>query len=237
MLIDAIRSGFSADTVVQLLLFIPVILISLTVHEYSHGYAAYLCGDMTARNFGRLTLNPVKHLDPIGTIMMLIFGFGYAKPVPINPRNFRKPRRDICIVSVAGPLSNLVLCFFGILFWRLSVVLVLKYGGYELVSTNLFSAWAMFATNFYYANAVLCVFNMIPIPPLDGSRLLSTVLPAKIAYTLAKYENYIMIGVLVLLYFGALDGIISFIGNGIIGGLNSVVNLILNLFPFLNIYN
>jgi Zn-dependent protease len=233
MLIDAFRSGFSADTVVQLLLFIPVILISLTVHEYSHGYAAYKCGDMTARNFGRLTLNPVKHLDPIGTIMMLIFGFGYAKPVPINPRNFRKPRRDICIVSVAGPLSNLVLCFFGILFWRLSVSLLYKFGTETAFESNLFFAWYMFITNFYYANAVLCVFNMIPIPPLDGSRLLSTVLPAKAAFTLAKYENYIMIGVLVLLYFGALDGIISFVGNGIIGGIDSLLNFV----PFLNLYN
>lgn len=237
MLINAFRSGFSADALVQLLLFIPVILISLTVHEYCHGYAAYRCGDMTARNFGRLTLNPVKHLDPIGTIMMLIFGFGYAKPVPINPRNFRKPRRDICIVSIAGPLSNLFLCFVGLLVWRISAVLLLKYGGIEAVGSNLFSAWAMFATNFYYANAVLCVFNLIPIPPLDGSRLLSTVLPAKAAFTLAKYESYIMIGVLILLYFGALDGVISFFGNAIIGGFNSIINFILNFVPFLNIYN
>ncbi len=230
MLINAFRSGFSANALVQLLLFIPVILISLTVHEYCHGYAAYRCGDMTARNFGRLTLNPVKHLDPIGTIMMLIFGFGYAKPVPINPRNFRKPRRDICIVSVAGPLSNLFLCFIGMLIYRVSLVLVLKYGSYEILSSNFFSAWMIFASNFYFANATLCVFNLIPIPPLDGSRLLTTVLPAKAAYTLAKNENYIMIGVLVLLYFGALDGVIRFFGNGIISG----INWLLSLIPFLN---
>ncbi len=230
MLINAFRSGFSADALVQLLLFIPVILISLTVHEYCHGYAAYRCGDMTARNFGRLTLNPVKHLDPIGTIMMLIFGFGYAKPVPINPRNFRKPRRDICIVSIAGPLSNLFLCFIGIFLYRLSYILVLKYGSFEITSSNLFYAWMIFASNFYFANATLCVFNLIPIPPLDGSRLLTTVLPAKAAYTLAKYENYIMIGVLVLLYFGALDGVIRFFGNGIISG----IDWLLSLIPFLN---
>lgn len=233
MLVDAIRGGFSSTDVVQILLFLPVILISLTVHEYCHGYAAYKCGDMTARNFGRLTLNPIKHLDPIGTIMMLIFGFGYAKPVPINPRNFRKPRRDICIVSVAGPLSNLILCFVGMFVAKLVDALVWKYEVVLVNNLNFYTAWAMFIINFYYANAVLCVFNMIPIPPLDGSRLLSTVLPAKAAFTLAKYENYIMIGVLVLLYFGALDGIISFVGNGIIGGIDSLLNFV----PFLNLYN
>ena len=120
MLINAIRNGFSREAFVQLLLYIPIILISLTVHEYSHGYAAYKCGDMTARNFGRLTLNPLKHLDPIGTAMMLLFGFGYAKPVPINPRNFGKPRRDICIVAAAGPVSNLVLAFLGLAVYRFS---------------------------------------------------------------------------------------------------------------------
>lgn len=97
MLIDAIRGGFNQTAMVQLLLMIPIILISLTFHEYCHGYAAFKCGDMTARNFGRLTLNPIKHLDVVGTIMMLVFGFGYAKPVPINPRNFNKPRRDIFV--------------------------------------------------------------------------------------------------------------------------------------------
>ena len=95
MLIDLFRSGFSREAIISLILFIPVILISLTVHEYCHGYAAYKCGDNTAKWHDRLTLNPIQHLDPIGTIMMLIVGFGYARPVPINPRNFKNYKRDL----------------------------------------------------------------------------------------------------------------------------------------------
>ena len=121
MLLDLIKNGdFSAQTIISLLLYIVIILISLSVHELSHGYAAYLCGDATARNLGRLTLNPLAHLDPIGTLMMLVFGFGYAKPVPINPRNFNHYKRDLCIVSLAGPASNLLLAFFGTLAFYLT---------------------------------------------------------------------------------------------------------------------
>ena len=230
MLINAFRNGFTTDAFVQLLLFIPVILISLTVHEYCHGYAAYKCGDMTARNFGRLTLNPVKHLDPIGTIMMLVFGFGYARGVPINARNFNKPRRDICIVSIAGPLSNLVLCFIGVLIFKLTMALCIRVEAFEFMNSSFFYALVVFLTNFYYANATLCVFNLIPIPPLDGSRLLTTLLPARISIKLNQYESYIMIAVLVLLYFGALDGIINFLGNAVLSGVDALISLI----PFLN---
>ena len=109
MLRELFQNGFSTETFISILLFIPVILISLTVHEYCHGYAAYKCGDNTAAFHGRLTLNPLSHLDPIGTLMMLVFGFGYARPVPINPRNFKKYKLGLCIVSLAGPLSNIFL--------------------------------------------------------------------------------------------------------------------------------
>ena len=109
MLLDLIRSGFSREMLVSILLSLPCILFALTFHEVSHGYAAYRLGDSTARNFGRLTLNPVKHLDPVGFFCMLLFGFGWAKPVPVNTRNFRKPRSGMALTAAAGPAANLLL--------------------------------------------------------------------------------------------------------------------------------
>ena len=229
MLLELFKSGFSREAIISLILFIPTILISLTVHEYCHGYAAYKCGDNTAEWNGRLTLNPIKHLDPIGTIMMLIFGFGYAKPVPVNPRNFRNFKVGLFVVSLAGPLSNMLLALIGLL---------LQYGVLQIiflqspdviisaVNSNLFTMWQIFISTFVVANASLAVFNLLPIPPLDGSRIISSFLPAKLAYYYNKYENYIMLIVLALLYLNILDGAIYFLRNGLLNGLTWLVELI-----------
>ena len=222
---------FHPDTPIQeillnLLLLLPAILISLTVHEFSHAYVAYRCGDPTARNLGRLTLNPIKHIDPIGFLMLIIVGFGYAKPVPINPRNFGKPKRDLVLVSIAGPLSNLILGFVGVFIFRLC----LAFGPYYLPEGfvgNLWHTWLMFVSYLFSINIGLAVFNILPIPPLDGSRLLSVLLPAKWALTLAKYENILMIVIFILLFFTpVLNPVLNAMRQGVLGAFHWLINLL-----------
>jgi len=193
MLFDS-SGGFSMEGLILLLLFIPVMLISLSLHEVAHGYAAYKCGDGTAKAFGRLTLNPLAHLDPIGAILILVVGFGWAKPVPVNPRNFRKPRRDLFIVSIAGIVVNLLLGLLGVL---------LLYGSAKLsfLPENTMSLVMEFFYIFAVLNIGLAVFNLIPLPPLDGSKVVSTILPPALSakyLRLEFYARYIFLGIILL---------------------------------------
>lgn len=187
------------------------VIISLTVHEYSHGYVAYKCGDDTARNFGRLTLNPLKHLDIFGFLSMLLVGFGWAKPVPINIRNFRKPRRDIALVSIAGPASNFILGLIGVILFRIFLTLLNPSSAYieianisvtsQVGNQTLLNIYWNFLLFFYYfsiLNIGLGLFNLIPIPPLDGSKILSSLLPPKLGYKFLQLERYAGLFILIL---------------------------------------
>ena len=191
------------DRLVYYLLSAVAALIALTIHEYCHGYAAYKMGDNTAKNLGRLTLNPIKHLDPYGAICMVLFHFGWAKPVPVNPRNFKNPKKGFAITAAAGPLSNLVLGFFSALIYLLFYTLVRdmtfesRNFTYHLISNTL-----SFLYIFHSVNIGLALFNLIPIPPLDGSRLLNLILPPKTYFEIMKYEKKIYIGMLVWLFLG-----------------------------------
>ena len=211
MILDIFRGNSSInEMLLTILLIIPTLLISLTVHEVSHGYAAYLCGDSTARNLGRLSLNPLKHLDPVGTLMLLLFGFGFAKPVPVVTRNFKKPRRDIVLVALAGPFANFVLAFFGTFLLLLNAY----FGG-----QNYFSVAAnLFLTYFVLLNIGLGVFNLIPIPPLDGSRLLTVLLPPRAMMFFFNYERYIQLAIFLLLWLGVLDAPLIFLRSKIYYG-------------------
>lgn len=211
--------------IVEMLLCIPAALVALTVHEYCHGYVAYRLGDPTARSLGRLSLNPLKHLDPIGAVLMIVCGFGYAKPVPINPRYFKNPRKGMALTAAAGPLANLLLAFLGALLYRLTLLL-LPIAGTEFLLRFVLILASFFAT-FHYLNLSLCVFNMIPLPPLDGSRIFYIFLPPKLYFRVMKYERIIMIVLLVALGLGAFSGLLSVIVNAISGGMLWLISLLI----------
>ena len=178
-------------------------LIALTVHEYCHGFAAHKLGDDTAKNFGRLSLNPMKHLDPVGTLCMIFFHFGWAKPVPISPRNFKNPKRDFAISAAAGPLSNLILGFISAFVYLLvfacvrDMTFASKTFLYHVINNTL-----IFLFVFHSVNVGLGLFNLLPIPPFDGSRLLNVILPEKLYFKVMRYERQIYMGVLLWLLLG-----------------------------------
>lgn len=239
MLLSMIRDGNFLQNLPIILLMIPGLLFSLSVHETLHGYTAYKLGDPTARNLGRLTLNPMKHIDPLGFLLLMVAGFGWAKPVPVNSRYFKKPKRDIMLTSLAGPLSNLVLSF---IFTGLLVAT-------DIIAFTVFDtspSWDIFATEiiglrivnlcfvfFVYMatiNISLCVFNLIPCPPLDGSKILYGILPQSIGYKLVKYENVLHFLLLGLLIFGAFSNFISTVSDFIFSGFVNFYYMIIDLF-------
>lgn len=210
--------------IIQLLLTLPIIILSLTVHECAHGYIAKKLGDPTAENLGRLTLNPLKHLDPFGVLFMLLFGFGWARPVPVNARNFRKPRRDMALTAVAGPVSNLLLAtVFAILYETAYTVMkksVEAGGGTGTLGMTVM----LFFSLGLQLNVFLAVYNMLPVPPFDGSRFFYVFLPVKWYFKVMKYERYIMLGLMALILFE------SYVLHGglILGGLSYLSSLLIN---------
>ncbi len=223
-MLDSILSRIS-----DLLFIIPCVLLALSVHETAHGYMAYKLGDPTARNFGRLTLNPLKHLDPIGTICMVFFGFGWAKPVPVNSRHFKKPRRDMALTAAAGPISNFIMAFIGLILYRIIRASVEIFTPTSQFAVNIWFSALTLTWYFHSLNLALAVFNLIPLPPLDGSRIFLTFLPAKLYFGIMKYERYIQIAFLVLLW----TGIISLPLNKLVTWISDGMQWLINLIPFL----
>ncbi len=212
-----------------MILMLPAILLSLSVHEAAHGYVAYKLGDPTAKNLGRLTLNPLKHINPFGFIAMVFFRVGWANPVPINTRNFKNPRKGMAISAAAGPISNLCLAIIFAVLLRI-VMIPLKSEmdasfmnayTYDEVFQNLhsniiYTLLSLAAIMLYLGislNINLMIFNLIPLPPLDGSRMAYVFLPTETYFKIMQYERYIMIGFLVIFATGILDTPLSFIND------------------------
>lgn len=207
MLLDIINGDLEwFELLILLVSYVLLVLVMLPVHELAHAFVATKLGDDTPRWHGRLTFNPFAHLDLWGTMMLVLFGFGYAKPVPINPRNFRNPRRDMALVALAGPLSNLLMAFVVLMLFRVlcfvpgisdAVILIASLLAYIVVPINI----------------GLAVFNLLPIPPLDGSRIFSAILPSRWAFWMSQHEQQIRLILIVLLATGALSKPLNFLSD------------------------
>jgi Zn-dependent protease len=198
------------ELLIEFLLSLPIILLTISTHETAHGFVAYKLGDPTAKNLGRLTLNPIKHLDPFGFAAMVLVGYGWANPVPINTRNFKKPRRDMALTGAAGPLSNLLLGVIFAILLKINITLVPELLPYSETNQMFFDILVRFLSKGVLINVAFAVFNMLPIPPFDGSRILYVFLPTKYYFGIMKYERYIAMGLLVLLILGVLDPVFEF---------------------------
>ncbi len=188
------------DFLLKLSIMLVPALLAVTFHELAHGFAADRCGDPTARLLGRLTINPLRHLDPIGTLALLVFGFGWARPVPVNPENLRRIRTDMIWVALAGPGANLMLAIF--------CALVLRWAGplqqAAAAAPGGMSFWepiSLMAAFGLYINVILMLFNLLPIPPLDGGRVLVSLLPERLASALRRIEPFGLL-IIIFLVFG-----------------------------------
>ena len=206
-------------TVVRLI----VLLTALPFHECAHAWMANKLGDPTAKNQGRLTLNPMKHLDPMGAVLMLVAGFGWANPVPVNPNNFKNRKGGMALTALAGPVSNLLLAFVCTVVYK-----ILAYAGYAAsgfpgeILSSLAQAFLLMVS----LNVGLGVFNLVPIPPLDGSRILNLILPEKTYFQIMKYERIIMLALFAAIFIGLLDGPLAFVEGKVYQLLNLLTRFV-----------
>lgn len=213
MIFDLVRNGLSLELIINLCVRVFIIFCVLPIHEFAHGFVAYKLGDDTARLKGRLTLNPLAHVDPFGALMVLLVGFGYAKPVPVNIGRFKRGKRKqyMALTAFAGPVSNIIMATI------FTFLECLVYYKFLFVNENM-QYVMMFLSIAAQINISLAVFNLLPIPPLDGSRILNAFLPDRIYFKIMQYERYIVLVVFALILMNVLDTPIALL-TGIIESL------------------
>ena len=200
-----------------------VLFLCMPIHEFAHGYVAYKLGDTTARDQGRLTLNPFHHLEPVGAISLVLLGIGWARPVSVDSRYFKHPRRDMALTAAAGPAANLVMGFVLMILFKVLFYLALSMG--VSVGSGTYTLLQMLNL-MVQLNIMLAAFNILPVPPLDGSRILAGFLPPRLAYTYLRYEQQIMLVMLVLLFVGVLDTPLIWLQNLLWNGVDLATSFV-----------
>ncbi len=216
------------DVIVYIISALAVVFLTMPIHEFAHAFVGVKLGDNTPRWQGRYTLNPFAHIDYFGALCIILFGFGWAKPVQINHNNLRNPKRDMAIVALAGPVSNLIVALISLI---ITNIIAVVYTALQLFS--LYTVLSYVISFFWFVaqiNIYLAVFNLIPIPPLDGSRILTAILPYRYYYKIMQYERFIYFGLLAMLWFGVLDVPLEFLSGAVMNGLSYLAELPFKLF-------
>ena len=211
------------DSARELIITVVAVLIAISMHELSHGYVSYKLGDPTPKEEGRLSLNPFAHLDIMGTLCLIFFNFGWAKPVKVNPYYYKNHKLGMVLVAIAGPIMNFIIAFLSIM--GLGIIIKVSNGYLGNISYNIY----IFLQYLALINIGLGSFNLIPVPPLDGSKVLGAIIPEDKYFSYMKFEKYGYIALMLLLFIGVLDAPLGYVREFIINGMMGLVSFILGI--------